>query len=106
MDWLEGLGVMKIDWLQKWLEYEEHGETIRIQGVFNNVAECQMISGAQLRGLCKMGALILPSRLRAAAPAIAGEPFGFFFFRSFGFRHRRRRCRRGVVGVVLLCCSS
>ncbi len=37
-----------------------------------------MISGAQLRGLCKMGALISPSRLRAAAPAIAGEPFGFF----------------------------
>lgn len=30
MDWLVGLGVMKIDWEQKWLEYLDNGFPVKI----------------------------------------------------------------------------
>lgn len=58
IDWLQGLGVMRIIWVQKWLEYEINGSPVRIQGVMPKVDACPLISGDKLMGLCKMGALM------------------------------------------------
>lgn len=58
IDWLQGLGVMRIIWVQKWLEYEINGSPARIQGVMPKVDACPLISGDKLMGLCKMGALM------------------------------------------------
>lgn len=58
MDWLVGLGVMKIDWEQKWLEYLDNGFPVKIQGVQSKVDECHLISGDQLKGLYKAGGLM------------------------------------------------
>lgn len=58
IDWLQGLGVMRMNWVQKWLEYEINGSPVRIQRVMPKVDACPLISGDKLMGLCKMGALM------------------------------------------------
>lgn len=75
MDWLAGLGVMKIDWMHKWLEYQDKGQLIRIQGVHSDVANCRLISRAQLRGLYKVGALMHMFQITTeTSPTVAAIP--------------------------------
>lgn len=58
MDWLQQHSPMKIDWNQKWLEFNYNQQLIRLMGVAQQTNHCFEISGEQLLGMAKMGAIM------------------------------------------------
>lgn len=58
MDWLQQHSPMKIDWNQKWLEFNYNQQLIRLMGVAQQTNHCFEISGEQLLGMAKIGAIM------------------------------------------------
>lgn len=58
MDWLEQFSPMKVDWLQKWLEFKLGNSVIRLQGIHSNTESCLPIAPDQLNGLAKSGGIM------------------------------------------------
>lgn len=58
MDWLEQFSPMKVDWVQKWLEFQFQGSTVRLQGIQSHISSCLPITPDQLTGLLKSGSAL------------------------------------------------
>ena len=58
MDWLELHSPMKIDWVQKWIEFPYCQQQVRIQGIVPQLQQCGAISLNHLHGLAKAGNLM------------------------------------------------
>lgn len=63
MDWLESHSPMQVDWEKKYVEFQHHGSTIRLQGLPSSDTTCATVSAMQLQALCKENASLLVLQL-------------------------------------------
>lgn len=55
MDWLEQFSPMKVDWVDKWLELQIAGQTVKFHGITPITGQCPLISLEQGHGMVKNG---------------------------------------------------
>lgn len=57
MDWLERFSPMWIDWKRKRMRFQHQGNNVTLTGVKDQTYHCRLISGRQLAGMAKRGAI-------------------------------------------------
>lgn len=69
MDWLEKHSPMKVDWANKWMEFNYLGTSIRLQGITaQDITNCSVISHNQMAGMNKKGTLMYLVQLHTMQP--------------------------------------
>ena len=65
MDWLELHSLMKIHWVDKWLQFTHHNKVIKMQGILPSANLGAPISQYQLQALDKTDSILYVVQLQA-----------------------------------------
>lgn len=68
MDWLVQHSPMHINWCQKWIEFQYNNSLVRLLGLSSKPTQFMEISGEQLLGMAKNGAIMYMVQLTEVPP--------------------------------------
>jgi hypothetical protein len=75
MDWLQSLGDMNVNWLQKRLSFNHHGKTVKLQGLVADTSSCQSLTTSELEALEEINAICHLVQLREVREAEDRVPY-------------------------------
>jgi hypothetical protein len=75
MDWLQSLGDMNVNWLQKRLSFNHHGKTVKLQGLVADTSSCQSLTRSELEALEEINAICHLVQLREVREAEDRVPY-------------------------------
>jgi hypothetical protein len=75
MDWLQSLGDMNVNWLQKRLSFNHHGKTVKLQGLVADTSSCQSLTTTELEALEEINAICHLLQLREVREAEDRVPY-------------------------------